>query len=54
MAFRMACGARGEAEKVATGARHKSGIAGVMWGRMASRAAVGFRRCSLEARQLAD
>jgi len=32
------------------GARHKSGIAGVMWGRLAACAAVGYRRSVVQAR----
>src|ERR1039458_4444637 len=32
------------------GARHKSGIAGVMWGRLAACAAVGYRRCPVQTR----
>ena len=36
------------------GARHISGNAGVMWGRLAACAAVGYRRCPVQTRQLAD
>ena len=32
----------------------QSGIAGVAWGRMAACAAVGYRRCPVQTRQLAD
>jgi hypothetical protein len=39
-----------QAQSGTTGARHKSGIAGVMWGRLAACAAVGYRRSVVQAR----